>query len=93
MGSEIALLAVSLPALGGTRRTRPVDAIGRNVQSYLSLRSGGFTSDGSDREARPSRSSGETDGGAKVDAGHTVIPQDLESQPGAARHQEVQEHL
>lgn len=43
--SEVALLAVCLPALSGIRRTRPVDRIVRSVQSKLTLRSAASTSE------------------------------------------------
>ncbi|KAF1961219.1 hypothetical protein CC80DRAFT_488548 [Byssothecium circinans] len=82
--SELALLAVCLPALSGLRRTRPVNNIVRSVQSKLSLRSSG-----SDRGGRPyekgetprsSHSHEKRSAAAEGGAGHVDVLPDLESQ-------------
>ncbi|KAF1966323.1 hypothetical protein BU23DRAFT_603632 [Bimuria novae-zelandiae CBS 107.79] len=83
---ELALLAVSLPALSGIGRTRPVDAIVRSVRSVrskLSLRSGASASSRSD-----GRNSGDENAGSSPPYGssmgkerveHVVVLPDVES--------------
>jgi hypothetical protein len=84
--SEVALLAVCLPALSGIRRTRPVDSIIRSIQSKFTLRSAGSTGDIDEKkgenEEGPGSSPSNSDKGspAKRDFEHLGVLPDLESQ-------------
>jgi hypothetical protein len=73
--SELALLAVCLPALSGLGRTRHVSRISRSVQSKLSSRPSKSTDNGEERKHR-----NEENNKSSVSYRHVGILPDVESQ-------------